>query len=363
MSTSENLDLTVVCPFYNEGALIQKNIVKMLTRLATLDLTWELIVVNDGSTDDSLALAQAAAPDEPRLSILSYPKNKGRGHALRTGIAAARGDIIVTTEADLSWGEDVVENLYAAMKEWPDADIVVGSPNLEGGGYENVPYKRVLLSRLGNTIIRTFMLDVCTMNTGMTRAYRREVVQTLPLFANQKEFHVEVILKAHALGLTVKEIPATLTWPPERHVSGPKKKGSGFFASKLFKFVITHSMMSITGNPTRYIWGLSFIAFVLSMIHLSMAVVYLAMGLVSAFTALLAVSLFILALVLFVFGVVLHQGSTVLREIWVMQRQQMIATRRPGGSIYEVAATRVNAPEAAAVPPVTPAAERPTAAS
>lgn len=362
MTEQQTLDLTVVCPFYNEGALIQKNIVKMLAKLSTLDLTWELIVVNDGSTDDSLALAKDAAPDEPRLSILSYSTNKGRGHALRTGIAAARGDVIVTTEADLSWGEEVVENLYNAMQAWPDADIVVGSPNLEGGGYENVPYKRVLLSRLGNTIIRTFMLDVCTMNTGMTRAYRREVVQTLPLFANQKEFHVEVILKAHALGLTIKEIPATLTWPPERHVSGPKKK-SGFFASKLFKFVITHSLMSITGNPTRYIWGLAFIAFVLSMIHLGMAIVFLVMGLVSAYTALLAVSLFILALVLFVFGVVLHQGSTVLREIWVMQRQQMLATRRPGGSIYEVEAKRVNAPEAARVAAVAKAAERPTAAS
>lgn len=363
MSERENLDLTVVCPFYNEGALIQKNIVKMLTRLKTLDLTWELIVVNDGSTDESLELARAAAPDEPRLKILSYSKNKGRGHALRTGITAARGDVIVTTEADLSWGEDVVENLYAAMQKWPDADVVVGSPNLDGGGYENVPYKRVLLSRLGNTIIRTFMLDVCTMNTGMTRAYRREVIQTLPLFANQKEFHVEVILKAHALNLTIKEIPAVLTWPPERHASGPKKKG-GFFASKLFKFVITHSMMSITGNPTRYIWGLSMIAFVLSMVFLGVAVVNYVLGLISAYTALLAVSLFILALVLFVFGVVLHQGSTVLREIWVMQRQQMMATRRPGGSIYEVAATRVNEPSSQAIEPVAAVApERPVAPS
>lgn len=342
------MDLTVVCPFYNEGALIQKNIRSMLAKLATLDLTWELIVVNDGSTDDSLNLAKAAAPEEPRLTILSYTKNKGRGHALRTGIAASKGEVIVTTEADLSWGEEVVTNLYNAMEKWPEADIVVASPNLEGGGYENVPYKRVLLSRLGNTIIRTFMLDICSMNTGMTRAYRRDVIQTLPLFANQKEFHVEVILKAHALGLTVKEIPATLTWPPERHSTGPKKKGSGFFASKLFRFVITHSMMSITGNPTRYIWGLSFIAFALSMIHLGLAVVYLALNMVAAYVALLSVSLFILALVLFVFGVVLHQGSTVLREIWVMQRQQMVAAKRPNGSIYELEAQRVNTPRAVA---------------
>jgi dolichol-phosphate mannosyltransferase len=348
------MDLSVVSPFYNEEALIQKNIRKMLAKLKTLELEWELIVVNDGSTDKGLEQALEVARTEPKLKLLSYTKNKGRGHALRTGIAAATGAVIVTTEADLSWGEDVVTDLYAAMQKWPEADLVVASPNMEGGAYRNIPWKRVLLSKLGNTIIRTFMLDVVTMNTGMTRAYRRDVIQSLPLFENSKEFHVEVILKAVALGLNIKEIPAILEWPAERHTEGggekKKKKKTSFFASNLFQFVISHSLMSIMGNPTRYIWTLSFMAFVVSMVLLVISVVAKLLGGIAAYTALLSASMFILSVMLFVFGVSLRQSSNLLKEIWIMQRQQNLSVIRPKDTVYQVQAPRVGAPAALAEP-------------
>lgn len=345
------MDLTVICPFYNEAALIEKNIEKMLTKLRTLDLQWELIVVNDGSTDDSLALATRVANTEDRLKLLSYGTNKGRGHALRTGIAVAQGSVIVTTEADLSWGENVVTDLYEAMQRWPSADIVVASPNLPGGGYENIPWNRVLLSKLGNTIIRTFMLDVVSMNTGMTRAYRREVIQSLPLFENRKEFHVEVILKGTALGLNFKEIPAILRWPEERHTEGggekkkPKKKGQGFFASQLFQFVISHSMMSIMGNPTRYIWALAVVSLVISMGMLGMSIAALIFNGIAVYNALMSVSLFILAIILFVFGVQVRMSSSLLKELWIVQRQQNVASWTEQNSIYRVKGTRVGAPD------------------
>jgi len=348
------MDLTVICPFYNEAALIEKNIHTMLNKLRTLDLAWELIVVNDGSTDDSLALAEKVAVTEPKMKLLSYPANKGRGHALRTGIAAAVGKIIVTTEADLSWGENVVTDLYDAMQRWPSADIVVGSPNLPGGGYENIPWNRVLLSKLGNTIIRTFMLDVVTMNTGMTRAYRREVIQSLPLFEDRKEFHVEVILKGTALGLNFKEIPATLKWPEERHTDGggekkkPKKKGGGFFASRLFQFVISHSMMSILGNPTRYIWALAVMSLLVSMGMLGMSIVALLLDGVAAYNALMSVSMFILSIILFVFGVQVRMSSSLLKELWIVQRQQNVISWDAPASIYRLPSERVGAPPDAA---------------
>ncbi len=112
------------------------------------------------------------------------------------GILAARGNVIVTTEIDLSWGETIVHDLVDAMTRWPDADIVVASPNLPGGGYKHVPAKRVWISRFGNRVIRLCMANAVTMNTGMTRAYRRDVIQSLPLTEPGKEFHLEVILKA-----------------------------------------------------------------------------------------------------------------------------------------------------------------------
>lgn len=234
--------------------------------------------------------------------------------------------------------------------------MVVASPNMEGGAYRNIPWKRVLLSKLGNTIIRTFMLDVVTMNTGMTRAYRRDVIQSLPLFENSKEFHVEVILKAVALGLNIKEIPAILEWPAERHTEGggekKKKKKTSFFASNLFQFVISHSLMSIMGNPTRYIWAFSTVSFALSMVLLVISIVAKVMGGIAAYTALLSASMFILSVMLFVFGVSLRQSSNLMKEIWIMQRQQNLSVIRPKDTVYQVQAPRVGAPAALPEPQV-----------
>lgn len=195
------MDVTVVCPFYNESGILEHAIRTLAGRLRTLEGSWELIVVNDGSVDGSDVIAGRVAQDIPEVRVLGYRYNRGRGSALRTGIAAARGDIIVTTEIDLSWGEDIVHQLVAEMREHPEIDMVVASPHLPGGGYKNVPAKRVWLSRVGNHIIRACMTNAATMNTGMTRAYRREVIQSLPLFADGKEFHLEVMLKATSSAL------------------------------------------------------------------------------------------------------------------------------------------------------------------
>ena len=135
--------------FYNEEQIVGEAIRLLLKKLSQLDLNWELIVVDDGSTDHSKDIVTTIAVDLPRLRLISYPINRGRGFALRTGITQAKGEIIVTTEIDLSWGEDVVERLYVTMMERPEVEILVASPHLPGGGYKNVPRKRVLFSHYG----------------------------------------------------------------------------------------------------------------------------------------------------------------------------------------------------------------------
>src|SRR3954453_12063602 len=105
------MDVSVVCPFFNEAGILEHAIRTLAKCLQTLNATWELIVVNDGSTDGSGAIAERVASELPRVRVLGYRYNRGRGHALRTGISAATGDVIVTTEIDLSWGENVVHEL------------------------------------------------------------------------------------------------------------------------------------------------------------------------------------------------------------------------------------------------------------
>jgi len=312
--------VSIVCPFYNESEIIEHAITTMLDRLATFDREWELIVVDDGSRDDSGAMARRLREKSDRLRVLGYPTNRGRGHALRTGIAAARGDIIVTTEIDLSWGEDIVHRLVAAMDEWPDADIVVASPNLPGGGYRNVPARRVFFSRFGNRVIRAFVGDRVTMNTGMTRAYRRNVIRTLPLTEERKEFHLEVILKATSFGCRIREIPAILEWKEHKHQGRRVQRKS---SARVGRLVISHSLFSLFANPIQYVWSMALLSLLLGLASLVWAVSAFLTGGVSAYLALMSVSLVLLAILLFVMGVILRQGNMVQREMWLLQRAQL----------------------------------------
>lgn len=323
------MDLTVICPYYNEGQIVEHAVRTMLASLSGMDCEWELIVVDDGSKDDSGSIVAAIAAEEPRLVALDYKFNRGRGHALRTGLAAARGEVIVTTEIDLSWGEHIVQELYGAMLEWPETDLVVASPHLPGGGYRNVPAKRVFLSKFGNHVIRTCMSDAVTMNTGMTRAYRRDAVQSMPLYEDRKEFHLEVILKAVAFGFRIREIPAVLEWKEYKHKDNRvvKRKSS----SRVKSLILSHSLFSVFANPVRYVWGMAGAAGLLCVASFVIAVYLLATEQVSVYMAMLSVSLLMLSVGLFVLGVVLKQGNLVQRELWVMQRQRRLDARATAG--------------------------------
>ena len=291
------MDISVVSPFYNESGIIRESVLEMLRQLESLDGEWELIVVNDGSTDDSASIVREIAAGNKHLRLIEYPYNRGRGYALRTGINSAQGDIIITTEIDLSWGQTIVNELVAAMRKWPEADIVVASPHLPGGRYKNVPFKRVLYSKLGNKVIRACMSNVVTMNTGMTRAYRREVIRSLPLTEEGKEFHLEVILKAKSLGYRIREIPAVLEWKDYK-ISGQKVRRKS--SSKINKLVVSHSLFSIFANPVRYVWGLSAVFLLSGIAMFTWAVVLFLRHDVAAFVALTSFSMLLIAILLFV---------------------------------------------------------------
>ena len=321
------LDLSVVCPFYNEEQILGDAIRALLARLEKLDVSWELVVVNDGSRDGSGKIAMELAAQHPNLRCISYALNRGRGHGLRTGISQARGAVIVTTEIDLSWGEDIVERLHQAMLDNPGTDIVVASPHLPGGGYKNVPSNRVFYSELGNRIIRTTMTNAVTMNTGMTRAYRRDAIRPLPLDEDGKEFHLEVILKAQALGYRIHEIPALLEWKEYKHQGQRVERKS---SSKVNKLIVTHSLFSLFGNPARYVWLLGGVALGLSGVFLGAAVVRYLMDLVSVYMAIMSLALAIVGILLFAFGVIAQQNNMIQREIWRLKQDQWWAqqTRR-----------------------------------
>ncbi len=311
------VEISVVAPFYNEAGILDKAIRTMLEQLETLDAEWEMVAVADGPTDGSIEIARGI--EHPRLRLIEYPNNRGRGYALRTGIDAARGKLIVTTEIDLSWGERIVHDLVEALRENPGVDFVVASPHLPDGAYRNVPAKRVFYSRFGNRVIRTLMSHAATMNTGMTRAYRCAMIKSMPLHEDGKEFHLEVMLKAGPLGYRFTEIPAILEWKDYKHQGKRVVRKSSSVVNRL---IVTHTLFSIFATPVRYAWSFATLSFVLGLIACVTSIVLYALGEVAVFTALMGVLLVILAIVLFMMGVVMQQGNMIQKEIWLLQRER-----------------------------------------
>lgn len=231
---------------YNEADCIRENIDKLINVLDSLGVRWEYLLIDDGSTDDSKAIAQGAFSDHPNCRVIHYSPNKGRGYALQQGFAAATGNYIITTEADLSWGENIISELYQALIRTGD-DIIIASTYLSARGYKNVPIFRRKLSLYGNKILRRCFGGELTMFSGMTRGYRRQAIQSIYLMENEKHIHLEIISKAHHLEYRLSEIPGEIYWSPE--------KSNQSFA-KLFgisKHVLPHILSSMTEGALKVI--------------------------------------------------------------------------------------------------------------
>jgi glycosyltransferase involved in cell wall biosynthesis len=311
--------ISIICPFYNEAAVIEAAIRRMLANLAFFDRPWELIVVNDGSTDDSFELARAIERENPNLRVIGYANNRGRGYALRTGIAAARGDIVVTTEVDCSWGDDIAQRIVRIFDQFPNTDMVIASPNLAGGGYANVPMSRVLISRLGNALIRIALSSRITMYTGMTRGYRRKRFLELPIDEDEKEFHLEVARKALAFGFVIREVPARLTWQHGKLAKpGAAKRKS---SSRVRKLMRTHLVFSAFAAPIRY-FLIIVAALATPALGFFIAAVYnLFTPQPSAFYLLTSLSLFLVALIVLLMALLTHQNTATQMEIWRLRSE------------------------------------------
>jgi glycosyltransferase involved in cell wall biosynthesis len=198
---------------YNEAANVARTLARVREALAESGLDWELILVDDGSTDGSRAAAEEAAGDEPRIRVLGHTPNAGRGRALREGITASRGEVVVTGDFDLSYDPGHHLRLREALIADPELHLVLGSVYMPGGRIEGVPRGRVLVSRLGNALLRQAFGRRFHTLTCVLRAYRGETVRRMRFEADRKEFHLESLTWFTDLGLGVAEIPATLVWP------------------------------------------------------------------------------------------------------------------------------------------------------
>lgn len=220
------INLSIIVAAYNEEKIITNSLRRVIVELEKRQgTTWEIICVNDGSHDRTGELLDEFASQELRLNVLHHRHNFGQGRALRTAFNICQGDIIVTLDADLSYGPEYVYKLVDAL-EHNNVEIALASPYTKGGVVKNVPFYRHLLSRFGNIYLaRMSPYDIST-STSVVRAYRREILDSLMLTSDGMELQLEVLTKAHTLGARVCEVPAQLQWESQKAVEADLRRVS-----------------------------------------------------------------------------------------------------------------------------------------
>ena len=139
------MKISVCIPMYNENKIIAETAKTLSAYMSSHFEDYEIIFCSDGSTDGCDKTVTALGL--PNVRVIAYQPNRGKGYAVRTAILEATGELRLFTDADLAYGTDVIERVVKAFLEQPQADIVIGSRNLQKDGYEGYTLVRKIASK------------------------------------------------------------------------------------------------------------------------------------------------------------------------------------------------------------------------
>lgn len=217
--------VSIILPVYNEAAILRANVLEIVAYLDTIrdKYQFEILIVNDGSRDETGTIADALASEHPDIRVLHHPTNFGVGQALRYGFAASNGDYVVVLDADLSYEPDHIGLLLDRIVQ-TRARLVLASAYMPGGKVTNVPWLRRFLSVAGNRFLRVLARGGISTLTCMVRAYDGRFLRSLALRSTSMALMPEIIFKAMILNARILEVPAHLDW--SRQVSGLQRTSS-----------------------------------------------------------------------------------------------------------------------------------------
>ncbi len=214
--------ISVIMPCYNEVETLPA----ILERVMAVDLDKEIIAVDDHSSDGTLALLQVEAQRNPQLTVISHPFNRGKGAAVRSGLAHARGEITIIQDADLEYDPD---DYYRLVRPILDrrVDVVYGSRFL---GSHTGMYFWNAIGNKGLTFLTNFLFN-CWISDMETcyKVMRTEILRSLELESNDFRLEPEITAKALLRGHRILEVP--ISYIGRTYEEGKKMKPSqGFYA-------------------------------------------------------------------------------------------------------------------------------------
>jgi len=201
--------MSVLMPAYNEEENLESAVYETLNVMKSLNVDFEVIIINDGSTDNTEDVARTLCDIYENVHLISYYPNKGKGYALKTGFSKSRGDVVVFIDADLDIHPSQIKSLLDAIER--GYDVVIGSKFVKGANVK-VSIKRRLFSIAYRTITRALIgLNVSDTQVGL-KAFRREVLENVfPLVSiNRYAFDVELLTLVTMFGYTICEVPVSI---------------------------------------------------------------------------------------------------------------------------------------------------------
>lgn len=237
--------LSIAVPIFNEVESLASLVERLIASVAPLGLTYEILLIDDGSTDGSSALLDRLAGDYPQLRVLHFRRNFGQTAALAAGLDHARGETIVTLDADLQNDPADIPLLLAKIDE--GYDVVSGwRKNRRDEG------PRMFVSRVANRLISK-ITGVALNDYGCTlKAYRRSVIKDVRLYG---EMHRFIPAWANWVGARVVEVPV-------RHYPrqfGQSKYGMGRIYKVMLDLLTVMFMMRFSTKPIRIFGGVGLI--------------------------------------------------------------------------------------------------------
>ena len=258
--------LSVIIPAYNEEKIIKKHLIEVSSYLKKQfpRKKMEVLVINDGSTDNTKNILVSTKKIISNLKIINHFENQGRGAAIINGLKRSSGEYIVCLDADLSYNVNHIKKLLSPLIN-KNADITLASAHHPLGSIANVPLVRLIISKIGNFLIGLSLSKKIYTSTCSVRAFKRKSLKKLVLQSKDKDLHLEIIRKSILAGLKIVEVPATLKWRDINRRSKSKNLLQDLISLfGLRKSIFSHLIFNYSSKPGLFLIFPIIILFALS---------------------------------------------------------------------------------------------------